>query len=79
MNTATQLFFEGNKVKTFFNKKGTSCEPIKTEYHTEERNGTIQKVSFDKHRKKFVLNVKTQNGFFLCEQENVTQSNKSYI
>lgn len=62
----------GEKVFTFFNEKGTNCTKTEDSNHNKKRQGTIQKINFDNYRKTFVLNVKTETGFFLCEEENLT-------
>lgn len=65
------IYKQGDTVYTFFNEKGTSCKREKDEEHNKKRIGKIQKINFDKHRKVFVLNVKTETRFFLCEQTDV--------
>jgi hypothetical protein len=71
MNKPIQLYSEGCIVFTYWNESGTNCFPHKSDNNQIKKQGIIQKVKFDEVRNTFVLNVKTETGFYLCEQEDV--------
>ncbi len=67
-----QLYFEGNIVYTYWDEKGFSSSKVKTEKHTQKRQGIVTKVTYQECRKTFSLCVNCGDGIFITEQEDVT-------
>jgi hypothetical protein len=61
----------GDTVTAFWDKKHISVSSTKDEIHKIERTGTIQKITWQPERQKYLYNVVHATGFFLAEEEDL--------